>query len=206
MNLNQKYLKSLLELRNSCTDLYLFKFFLRKTFYWKALKCPVKSCIVCSFTVTFFSSSSCMMRFLLLGQPVHRMLIVMVEMEIIRWQDNFHQLALVIGQLKEIILSDQKKLTNKPYYCAVCYIFYYQTCENTEQLVVCQFVDIKLFQIMHSLSAVTRLFNSVITALGYTGRGGREAHSMNFVTLLSSPSIYIQAIRACACWIRSAAS
>ena len=51
---------------------------------------------------------------------------------------------------------------------------------------------------MHSLSAVTRLFNSVITALGYTGRGGREAHSMNFVTLLSSPSIYIQAIRACA--------
>ena len=122
--------------------------------------------------------------------------------------DNFHQLALVIGQLKEIILSDQKKLTNKPYYCAVCYIFYYQTCENTEQLVVCQFVDIKLFQIMHSLSAVTRLFNSVITALGYTGRGGREAHSMNFVTLLSSPSIYIQAIwaQACACWIRSAAS
>ena len=37
MNLNQKYLKSLLELRNSCSDLYLFKFFSKKNFLWESI-------------------------------------------------------------------------------------------------------------------------------------------------------------------------
>ena len=68
-----------------------------------------------------------MMRLSLLGWPVHRMQIVMVEMGIIRWQD------------------------------------------------ICE--AIKLFQIMHSLSAVTRLF----------------------ISIKRYPGIYVQAIRAMMC-------